>query len=79
MVRTIYIDPRGPHGLRSTIRSLNSTRARIKKTADGAQIEFSDGRVKSLVREAHVSAESFIAAAVQWTRRRGVVSIEIEI
>lgn len=79
MIRTMYIDPRGPYGLRPTIRSLNSTRARIKKTDEGAQIEFSDGRVNSLVREAHVSAESFMAAAVQWTRPRGVVSIKIEI
>ena len=79
MVRPMYIDPQGSHGLRQTIRSLNSTRARIKKTDEGAEIEFSDGRISSLVREPHVSADSFIAAAVQWTRRRGVVSVEIEI
>jgi hypothetical protein len=73
------IDPQGPHGLRQTIRSLNSTRARITKTAEGARIDFSDGRSTNLVKEPHVSPDTFIAAAVQWTRRRGVVSIEIEI
>jgi hypothetical protein len=79
MTRTMYIDPKGRHGLRTTLRSLNTTRARIKKTDEGAQIEFSDGRITSLVKEAHVSLDTFIAAAVQWTRRRGVASIEIEI
>jgi len=79
MMRTMNIDPQGPHGLRTTIRQLNSRRARIKQTAEGAQVDFSDGRSASLVKEAHVSSDSFIAAAVQWTRRRGVVAIEIEI
>jgi hypothetical protein len=78
-VRTLSIDPRGPYGLRNAIRTLNSTRARIKQTDQGAQIDFSDGRSTDLVREPHVSSESFIAAAVQWARRRGIVSIEIEI
>lgn len=78
-MRTMSIDPRGPHGLRTAIRSLNSTRARIKQTDEGAQVDFSDGRTTSLVREPHVSSEHFIAAAVQWTRRRGIVAIEIEI
>jgi hypothetical protein len=73
------IDPRGPHGLRNAIRNLSSTRARIKQTDRGAQIDFSDGRTTSLVREPHVSSESFMAAAVQWTRRRGIASIDIEI
>jgi len=73
------IDPRGPHGLRNAIRNFSSTRARIKQTDQGAQIDFSDGRTTSLVREPHVSSESFIAAAVQWTRRRGITSIDIEI
>jgi hypothetical protein len=73
------IDPRGPHGLRSALRGVNSTRARIKQTDEGAQIDFSDGRTTSLVKEPHVSSESFMAAAVQWTRRRGIASIEIEI
>jgi hypothetical protein len=72
------IDPRGPHGLRNAIR-MNATRARIKQTDEGAQIDFSDGRTTSLVKEPHVSSESFMAAAVQWTRRRGIVAIEIEI
>jgi hypothetical protein len=72
------IDPRGPHGLRNALR-MNSTRARIKQTDEGAQIDFSDGRTTSLVKEPHVSSESFMAAAVQWTRRRGIVAIEIEI
>jgi len=78
-VRTMSIDPRGPHGLRNAIRDLSSTRARIKQTDEGAQIDFSDGRSTSLVKEPHVSSESFIAAAVQWTRRRGIRSIDIEI
>lgn len=78
-MRTMLIDPRGQYGLRKTIRTLNSTRARIKQTDEGAQVEFSDGRSTSLVREPHVSSETFIAAAVQWTRRRGIVSIEIEL
>lgn len=78
-MRTMSIDPRGPHGLRNAIRNLNSTRARIKQTDEGAQIDFSDGRTTSLVKEPHVSAENFIAAAVQWTRRRGIAAIEIEI
>jgi hypothetical protein len=73
------IDPRGSHGLRHAIRGANSTRARITKTDQGAQIEFSDGRLTSLVKEPHVPADSFMAAAVQWIRRRGVVSIDIEI
>jgi hypothetical protein len=72
------IDPRGPHGLRNALR-VNSIRARIKQTDEGAQIDFSDGRTTSLVKEPHVSSESFMAAAVQWTRRRGIVAIEIEI
>ena len=79
-MRTMFIDPRGQHGLRKALRTLSSTRARIKQTDQGAQIEFSDGRsTTTLVREPHVSSETFIAAAVQWTRRRGIVSIEIEI
>jgi hypothetical protein len=79
-VRTLSIDPRGPHGLRKTIRSLSSTtRARIKKTAGGAQIDFSDGRSTTFVKEPHMSADSFIAATVQWTRRHGVAAIDIEI
>lgn len=78
-MRTMFIDPRGRYGLRKTIRTLNSTRARIKQTDEGAEIEFSDGRsATTLVREPHISSETFIAAAVQWTRRRGIVSIEIE-
>lgn len=79
MTRTMQIDPQGPFGLRKALRRLNSTRARIKTTEVGAEIEFSDGRSANLVKEAHVSSESFVAAAVQWARRRGVVSIEIEI
>jgi len=70
-MRAMRIDPAGPLGLRQAIRELNSTRASIKTTAEGARIEFSDGRSANLVKEAHVSAEGFIAAAVQWTRRRG--------
>lgn len=74
------IDPRGPHGLRTALRTLNSTiQARIKATDDGAQIVFSDGRTTTLVREPHMSSDTFIAAAVQWTRRRGVATIEVEI
>jgi len=76
----MHIDPRGPHGLRTAIRSSSpTTRARIKQTDGGAQIDFSDGRSTTLVKEPHVSSDTFIAAAVQWTRRRGVVAIEIEI
>jgi hypothetical protein len=76
----MFIDPRGQYGLRKTIHALNATRARIKQTDQGAEIAFSDGRsTTTLVREPHVSSETFIAAAVQWTRRRGIVSIEIEL
>ena len=79
MTRAMTIDPRGSHGLRNAMRNASITKARIKQTEDGVCIEFSDGRSVSMIKEPRVSTNSFMAAAVQWARRHGANSIEIEL
>ena len=78
MARVMYIDPRGSHGLRNAMSRAAVIKAHIRQTDDGAQIEFSDGRSVDLVRESQVSVTQFMAAAMQWARRRGAVTVEVE-
>lgn len=64
--------------LRAAMCATSRVGARIRSTVDGAEIELSDGSRVLLFREPHVSPEAFMAAVVQWARRRGATSIEIE-
>jgi len=75
----MYIDPQGVHGLRKAMCSRRTVRAHMRGTDEGIHIEFSDGRSSFLRKDPRVSMESFMAAAMQWTRRHGATALEIEL
>lgn len=53
--------------------------AKISLSATGVQISFSNGRSAWMLREPNVAESTFLAAVVDWVRRRGVRSLEIEL
>ena len=79
MARVMSIDPRGSHGLREAMWRGDGLKAYIRIGDAGVSIEFSDGRKADLPKEARVSSSSLMAAAVQWARRHGATSIEVEL
>jgi uncharacterized membrane protein len=78
MAVTMRIDPRGHYGLHQVISRAKSLRACIKVTATDVRIDLADGRSARFGREHPAAVESVVAAAMQWARRHGASSIDIE-
>lgn len=79
MARVMPINPDRSQGLRRAMWRSVELKAYIRISDEGVDIEFSDGRKTSLPREARVSSNSLTAAAVQWARRHGATSIEVQL
>lgn len=79
MAQTMRIDPSGWHGLRKATARATALQARITATGEYIHIDFSDGRKVRFGRDRQVSSSSLVAAAMQWARRHGAGSIELEI
>lgn len=78
MYHALYFDPPESHRRRSALVALHVPTASIRRTADGVQVSFSDGRVAWLEKLAQVSESAFLGSVKQWTKLRGVRSFEIE-
>lgn len=55
-----------------------SLSAKIRRSADGVRIRFSDGRISWFNKEPNVSDAVFLRAVIDWTRRRGAQTVEID-
>lgn len=51
--------------------------AYVRRTNDGARIQFSDGRRSWLAKEAHTTEDGFLVEVEQWIQRHGVGLNEI--
>ena len=74
----MFIDPRGPHGLRKVLSRMQALEANIRRSDKGLTVSFDDGRYWSFTRESGMSSSRFVAAAVQWARRHGATAIAID-
>jgi len=63
--------------LKQAMRKTHCLDAVIRATEYGVLIELSDGRTCSACYERYRSKEHVVAAAVQWAKRHGAVSVEI--
>lgn len=61
----------------SDVENPHPLRARVRQSAAGARIEFSDGRSAWMLREPHVAESTFLAAVTAWVKLRGAESLEI--
>lgn len=75
----MFIDPRGPHGLRKVLGEARTVEASIHRSETGITVSFGDGRNWDFAREPGTSSSSFVAAAVQWARRHGATAIAVDV
>ena len=79
MIDERYAFPAAGRKLRSVISaSPPALSARIRRTAQGVRVRFSDGRIAWLDRDPNVSESGFLGSVSDWARRHGACAIEVE-
>ena len=77
MTQTIYSLSKRPNRLRDAMLDAPRLTAVIHQNEYGLIIELSDGRMRSVSRAHCDPARVAIQAAVQWAKRRGATSVEV--